>query len=299
MKDTPSIRQLRAFVAVYQSGKVATAAEQLALTQPAVSVLLRQLEDKLGVRLFDRTTRSMHRTEAAHEVMEVAQRVLSDLDGLGRNMRELAQVRRGRVAVAATSTIAQTLMPRAMRRFLADHPQVQVVLDDCAPQQFVPRILAEQVDLGVGTPEDPESAELDMRVLIRDHLNVVCTADHPLAARRSVSWGDLAGCRLITIKAGYGIRRSIDQAAAQAGAGLDVAHEVALLTTALALAAQGLGVSILPASLITHGHHPGLVARKLLRPVVTRDIGIVTRRGHGLSPAARAFVAALEREFAA
>jgi DNA-binding transcriptional LysR family regulator len=80
---TPSVRQLRAFRAVYQLRKVSAAAEQLSLTQSAVSVLIRQLEEGLDTRLFDRTTRSLSPTSAAQEAIVVAERILRDVESLG------------------------------------------------------------------------------------------------------------------------------------------------------------------------------------------------------------------------
>ena len=296
MKGVPSVRQLRAFVAVYQSGQLSSAAQMLSLTQPAVSVLLRELEQRLGVRLFDRTTRSLRRTEAAQEAIVVAERVLADLDGLGRSMSALAAGDRGRVRVAATSTIAQTLLPKAMLRFIEAHPDVKISIDDCAPGQFVEKIHGEQVDLGVGTL-DGKVQGLDERVFVRDHLSVIADRSVRFPHPTQISWKQLAAHSLITVKPGYGVRGSIDRAAADAGVSLQIAHEVTLLGTALAMAASGLGVSVLPASLLAHASYPHLVARRLTRPTVARNIAVVTKRGRMLSPASQAFADLLVREF--
>jgi LysR family carnitine catabolism transcriptional activator len=101
----------------------------------------------------------------------------------------------------------------------------------------------------------------------------------------------------VTVKPGYGIRRSIDQAAAAAGVELAIAYEVSLLGTALAMAASGLGVSVLPASILPHAGYPNLVARRLVRPVVARNIAVVHKQGRSLSPAAVAFADLMAGEF--
>lgn len=297
MRGVPSVRQLRAFVAVYHSGQLSSAAVALSLTQPAVSVLLRELEDRLGVRLFDRTTRSLQRTEAANEAIGHAERVLAELDALGTGMAELAAGRRGRVRIAATSTIAQTLMPKALRRYLDLHPGVKVAIEDCAPGQFVEKVLGEQVDFGVGTLQ-ARTPGLDQRVFLHDHLAVVADRDLRLPGTDRITWRQLADHPLITVKPGYGVRSSIDVAAASAGVRLDIAYEVTLLTTALAMAASGLGPALLPASILAHADHERLVARRLIRPTVARNISVVTRQGRSLSPAAQAFADLLVREFA-
>jgi len=295
---SPSVRQLRAFRAVYQLRKLSAAAEQLSLTQSAVSVLIRQLEDGLGTRLFDRTTRSLRPTAAATEALATVERILRDLDSLGTGLRELGTLRRGRVSLAITPTLAEILLPPVVQRFAAEHPGIHVVVDDCSPDQFVSRIVGEQVDFGVGTPERA-AADVDTRKLATDTLSLVCRPDHPLARRRALAWSDLQGHAIVTVRPGYGIRPMIDNAAAQAGVVLDVVNEVAFFSTALWMTQCGLGASIMPSAYARAAREPALVVRQLARPVVSRDIAIVTKRGRSLSPAAQALADVLQEEWAA
>ena len=126
---TPSLRQLRAFRAVYQLRKLSAAAEQLSITQSAVSVLIRQLEEGLGTRLFDRTTRSLRPTMAATEAIVVAERILRDVESLGAGLRDLSALRRGRVSLAVTPTLGEILLPAVVRRFARLHPEIRIVID--------------------------------------------------------------------------------------------------------------------------------------------------------------------------
>ncbi|MBU1358841.1 MAG: LysR family transcriptional regulator [Gammaproteobacteria bacterium] len=292
----PTIRQLRAFVAVHQLRKLSAAADKLFVTQSAVSMLIRQLEDGLGARLFDRTTRSLQPTPAAAEMLATAERILRDVDSLSGGFRDLAELRRGRVSLAITPTLASFLMPEAIGRFAREHPGVRVVVDDCAPDQFVSRILGEHVDFGIGTPERP-GAEVDTETLLRDQLSVVCLRDHPLAApaRKTVRWADLGGHPIITVRPGYGIRPLIDATAAQAGVALDVVNEVSFLSTALWMTASGMGASVMPSAFAKAAGNPALVIRVLGAPRVSRDISIVTKRGRSLSAASQGFIATLRR----
>jgi len=289
MRGLPSVRQLRAFVAVYHAGQVSAAAEQLALTQPAVTVLLRELEDRLGVKLFDRSTRTLRRTEAATEAIIHAERVLAELEALVGGMAELAGARRGRVRIAATSTVAQILLPPAMRDFLATRPGVKVQIEDVAPGEFVETLLAGRVDFGVGTLESAVPG-LREQVFLHDTLAAVGLPGPDFPAGRPLTWKQLAAWPVITVKAGYGVRRSIDAACESAGVALRVEHEVSLLTTAVALAASGLGIAVVPASLPARDPAAsGLVARRLTRPVVERRVAVIHKAERSLSPAAQAF----------
>lgn len=287
-----SLRQLRAFVEVYRWRKLSAAADRLYLTHSAVSVLVRQLEAATGTSLFDRTTRSLSPTEAAHEMLPVAERILRDVRSLETGFRGQAAPS-GRIGIAVTPTIALTLVPPVIRHFNDLHPGVRVQLVDCETEQFVPRILSEQVDFGIGSP-DQEVAALSQRTLIHDHLALVCLPSHPLARRRQVRWSDLAGHALITVKAGYGIRNAIDRTARAANVALDIQQEVSLLTTALAMSASGLGASIVPAELVAQCGFKELVARKIHAPVVTRNISVVAKRDRTLSVAAKTFIETMQ-----
>jgi DNA-binding transcriptional LysR family regulator len=294
-KFSPTIRQLRAFLAVHQLRKLSAAAEKLFVTQSAVSMLIRQLEEGLGTRLFDRTTRSLQPTAAAGEMLPVAERILRDVDSLSADFRELAQLQRGRICLAITPTLAAFLMPAAIRRFGEAHPGVRVVVDDCAPDQFVSRILGEHVDFGIGTPERP-GAEVETQTLMRDHLSLVCARGHALAAStKPVRWADLGGHPVITVRPGYGIRPLIDATAAQAGVALDVINEVSFLSTALWMTASGMGPSIMPSAFARAAGDAALVVRSLTAPRVSRDVFVVTKRGRSLSAASRSFIETLRR----
>lgn len=291
---SPTIRQLRAFLAVHQLRKLSAAAQRLFVTQSAVSMLIRQLEDGLGTRLFDRTTRSLKPTAAANEMLSTAERILRDVDSLSIGFRELATLERGRVSVAITPTLATFLLPDAIRSFTEEHPKVRVMVNDCAPDQFISRILGEHVDFGIGTPERP-GAEVEVQRLMRDHLALVCRNDHPLAKARVVRWTDLAGYPVITVRPGYGVRPLIDGTAADAGVALDVVNEVSFLSTAIWMTASGMGASIMPGAFARAANDPSLLIKVLSAPRVSRDISVVTKRGHSLSVAARAFIDALKR----
>jgi DNA-binding transcriptional LysR family regulator len=291
---SPTIRQLRAFFAVYQLKKLSAAAQRLFVTQSAVSMLIRQLEDGLDTRLFDRTTRSLKATAAAEQMMVTVERILRDVDSLSADFRELATLERGRVTLAITPTLSALLLPDAMRAFNEQHPGVRVLVNDCAPDQFISRILGEHVDFGIGTPERP-GAEVEVQRLMRDHLALVCREDHPLAKARVVRWTDLARHPVITVRPGYGVRPLIDGTAADAGVALDVVNEVSFLSTAIWMTAAGMGASIMPSAFARAEANPSLVIKILSSPRVERDISIVTKRGHSLSAAARAFIEALKR----
>ena len=292
---SPTIKQLRAFLAVYRLRKLGAAAVQLFVTQSAISVLIRQLEEGLQARLFDRTTRSLQPTQAAHDAAVVAERILRDVDSLGTAFGDLTVLRRGRVCFAITPTLAGMLLPEAIRRFAVLHPEVQLVVDDCAPEQFSARVLGDHVDFGIGTPERA-GGELELQTLMRDQLCLVCLPDHPLASIRNLRWVDLEGHRVIAGRPGYGVRQLVDVAAANAGVSLQVVNEISFLSTGLWMTASGMAPSIMPSAYATYSQYAytrELVVRPLGQPKVSRDIFVVTKKGRSLSSACESFLEVL------
>lgn len=289
LKDLPSIRQLRAFSVLYETGNVSAAAETLALTQPAMTVLLREFEEKLGVRLFERGPRGLQRTEAAAEAMIYVQRVLGDLNDLRSSMEAIASGTKGILRIAATSTIAQSSVPGLIHRFRQRHPLVQVTLDDCSPYEFTERIATERVHLGLGTLESTAPG-LSERVFKKDWLHAVGHDTFFSGERQTITWKQLALKPIIAVKPGYGVRRSIDHAAACADVQLNLVQEVSLMSTALAMAEQGLGIALVPGSLASCPNYAQLVSLKILRPSVPRNLSAVYCSHRPLTPPAQAFI---------
>jgi DNA-binding transcriptional LysR family regulator len=290
-----SIKQIRAFVAVYRLGRLAAAAQELSVTQSAISVAIRQIEEVLDVRLFDRTTRTLEPTSAAHEAINLAERILQDIERLGTEIRQLGERKRGRVIVAVTPAVAAALLPPTVRKFAQCYPSIRLVIVDCAPDQFLPRIVSEQVEFGIGSPE-PGSSEVELQTLLQDRLCLVCSKAHPLARRREVRWRDLQGTPIIAVRPGYGVRRLIDSVANKAGVSLTIAQEVGFISSALWMTASGLGVSIWPAALVRRLSDAQVVLRPLVAPVVERPIYVVLKRGRSLSPASQTFIDLLKTD---
>ncbi|GAA5233346.1 LysR family transcriptional regulator [Verticiella sediminum] len=282
----PTLRQLEAFCHVYRLGSLTQAAQAMHLTQSAMSVLVQQLEEALGMRLFDRTSRALRPTEAAHETYRGALRVLGDVDVLLSEARDLALGRRGVVHVGVATAVAATVLPDVMVRFAARHPGVRIEIHDHGPGELLEPVLAQRVAFCVGTP----AGHNDMLVfepLLRDRLSAICGPGHPLALAPTVRCADLAGHPVVTVRRGNGIRELVDGAMRSAGVALAPAWEVSYLATALAICARGLAVAVLPASLL-HAHAPGgLVSRPLADADVARELYLITRKDSDLSAAAR------------
>ncbi len=283
----PTLRQLEAFVQVYRLGSLTRAAQALHLTQSAMSVLVRQLEEGLGLSLFDRSSRRLQPTRAAHHMLPRVERILADTAALSGEARDLAELRRGDVHVGVATAVAATLLPVVIQRFRARYPGIRLHIHDAGPERLLAPVLAGEVAFSIGTPL-ARHPDLRFDTLLRDPLVLVCSATHVLASTHSVTWQTLAHHDIITVAAGNGIRTVIDQAFEAAGLPLSPAWEVSYLATALALTRAGLGVSVLPAHLINQQADATLTTRRLGPPHVYRDLFLIALRDRALDPAAAA-----------
>jgi len=292
----PTIKQLRAFALACRYGVLTRVADELCITQPAVSVLIRQMEEALGMRLFDRTSRSLRPTVAADEILPSVERMLRDLDSIKSSVRELAGRERGRLRFAATPSIACAIVPKLLAEYRQLYPNIEVSIDDSAPDQLTAPALTGDTEFSIGTVNDPPDS-LVLQCLARDPLCAICRRDSKLARKRRITWEDALAYPWITVGAKSGIRNLVDEALFTLGVRKTVQYEVAYMTTGLSMAQAGLGVAIFPGILLASFPHPDLVARKLEAPLVTRELSLVRRAEHSLSPAAESFIALWYQRF--
>lgn len=293
------LHQLRIFVAVARLGNFTRAAERLSLSQPSLSLHVRQLEQDLRVRLFDRSTRSVTLTRAGDDFLPIAERLLDDFQSAVAAVTDLAARRRGRVAVAVLPSVAAELLPRAIALLRARHPDVSVSLRDDVAEHIPARVRSGEVDFGLGAI-DSVDADISGSALISDELIAVLPPAHPLAnasktiSATKTSWRALARYPFVAMSRDSSVRRLTEQAFAHNGLVLEPAFEAKYMSTAIGLIANGLGVGALPSSALSMVDQAALSHAAIHGPVMKRRIGIMTRRGRSLSPAAQALIEALK-----
>jgi DNA-binding transcriptional LysR family regulator len=281
----PKIRQLRAFALAYRLGSLTLAADAMHLTPSAVSQLTQQLEQALSVRLFDRTTRALRPTEAAHEAIALAEKVLADIESLKSRLLGVAERQRGTIRLACTPSFASMVMPSVIKAFVALHPGVRAVMRDAAPDRVMEMVMSDAVEFGI-LMRTEERHDAEFTLIRSDSISVVCRPDSVLAERQTVSWSDLADERIIAIDGGSGLPALIEQTLAAQGKPFEPAYDFAYLQTAVAMAAEGLGVLLLPSYLVkSFPEGQRLVALQLVDPVVPRHLYLLTKKGCELSPA--------------
>jgi|SRR5256886_423533 len=278
--------QLRYFVAVAEERHFTKAARGLHVAQPSVSRAIRVLEEELGTSLFHRMKGNVALTPAGETLLPWARRVLADVDGATGEVRELADLRRGRLAVGATPSLTITLLPPALAKFHSAYPGIDLVLQEAGSRDLVREL--EQGVLDVALVILPVSHEtLETSPLLREELVVAVAPDHALASRRTIPIADLKGVPLVMFRDGYDLRAATVAACRRAGFEPLFALEGGEMDGVLRLAAAGLGVAVVP-SLVIDPAGP-LKAVRLAEPL-TRTIGFANRKDRHLSRAGREFV---------
>lgn len=290
-----STRQIDAFLALAAQRNFTRAAVQCHLSQPAFSALVRTLEDDLGLRLFDRSTRHVELTAEGENFLESARRIRAEVDAALAGMRDAATLQRGRVAVALLPSLAAGWLPDVLARFSAAHPGIELDIADVLSEPCIERVAAGKADFALAAIR-ADTPELRAEPFCTDGFHLVCRDDHPLARRAvgkskkaTLSAGDLAAWPFVHLARTSSVRQYLE--AAFHPQVMRTLVEVEQLATVMGMVRAGLGISVVPTLTLFHFAQPGLVTRPLNLPGLTRQIYLVRRRDRGLSPAAQALYA--------
>jgi DNA-binding transcriptional LysR family regulator len=286
------LRQLRAFLAVARRGSFTRAAEDVALSQSAVSLSVRQLENELGLKLLDRTTRQVQLTAVGSTLVATGSRLIDELDATLRELRDIGEQHRGRVVMACVPAVARSLMPKCVVYCATKWPSISLSIDDSAASEVIRKVARGEVEFGIASGEIA-SADLLVQPLMDDPFRLVCRRDDPLAAKHSVRWTQLTGRRLVMLDNTSGSRQVIEAALSSTGTQVEVFLELAQPSSVLGMVETGVGIAIVPQLAAPRSDDAVLATLRLVRPVVNRTILLLRRRDRSLSPAASAVWAAL------
>lgn len=288
---------LRAFLAVLDFGTFHKAAEQLNLSQPALSRRIQTMESKLGTALLERSTRHVSPTEAGRKLEPMARRLVVELETSLLSINGSDERQSGRVTIGAIPTAVVCLLPAIMSQFHDRFPLMGLTVLDRTPQEALELVIGGEVEFGINMILS-EHAAVTFTPLVEDPYIVACSRGSALARKQNLKWRDLVGHRMIRVgRPKSGNRAFLDRVLAQADLDLDWFYEVNNLETALHLVEEGLGPAILPQMATQAGKHPSLAIKKVNAPEVFRRVGIVERRKGRLSPPAQYLKEMLLQEY--
>ncbi len=282
------LRQLRYFQAVAEELSFTRAAKRLRVAQPALSRVVRELEDELGAVLLERTRRAVRLTEAGSVLLHEAGAVLLRYDEALRRVRRTVRGEEGEVRVGYIGAPTAAFLGRLLAEYRRQYPRVTVHLEERTPERVCEMVAAGRLSLGLTRPVAAHEA-LGLRTLLlrRERLSAVLPADHALAARRRLRWADLDGQPLVVLsrREGGSLHDEIMAACREARVTPLVAHTPSVVSTVLSYVEAGAGLGVIAESVAALGAGAPLVFRPL-HPLRHVDLSLVWPAAGGTPPAA-------------
>ena len=287
-------RQMLVFLEICRLQSFAKAAERIPMSPSGVSMLIRDLEEQVGARLFDRTTRSVTLTDAGRRMLPAAERIVSELRTLRAVIDGSEEAVRSRLDVAATPMVSATLLPAVVRSFAGTNPQVRVYLADVDVKSVRNRVMHDEADIGLGFFIKP-AVGLVREPLCKFRLMRIGPPGAKAGAGPSQPWSSLNRVPLVSLPTDNPIQALIEKHLLRAAPDQMERPRMNFIATLIGMVQAGHGHAVVPSFAMNECLRHGLSVSMLVEPAVHLDLYLVTRRGAPSKPAARAFAAALKR----
>lgn len=283
-----TLRQLNAFIAVARHKSFTKAADELYLTQSSLSGLIKEMENQLGIVLFDRTTRQIHLSDAGERLMPYALKVLDDMRLFNGEIYDIKDYHQGKVRIAASQQLAATIMPKLIQEFKQTHPDIQVSLIDCGIGEVMEKVQILDADIGIG-PEYPFSNNIVASELFSSPFYLVVKLGHALAGLKEVAWQDIPKGEIITLQSAFAeqIRNTLPTELSKRLFRAD--YEVNFLSTALGVTQMGLGITLALTYAKTWVKQHNLVMIPITTPMIERKFLLYAHKHRSPTPAVLVF----------
>ncbi|MCQ4276469.1 LysR family transcriptional regulator [Pseudomonas stutzeri] len=285
-----TLRQLQVFGAVCESRSYSRAAEEMALTQPAVSLQIRQLEELVGQPLFEYVGKKLYLTEAAEALKRASSDIFARLDSLDMQLTDLQGSLQGQLNLAVESS-AKYFVPHLFAAFRRQHPDVSLQLSVVNRAQVIKRLSDNRDDLVIMSLM-PSEVALEFLPFLNNPIVAVAPPEHPLCQASRLSLQDLAAYPLLVREPGSGTRKACEEYFQQKRAHFAQTVQIASLDALREAVIAGLGVALLPRHAVTLELAHGLLRELPVDELpLYRSWCVAHARGKRLSPVAQAFFA--------
>ncbi|NQZ33276.1 MAG: LysR family transcriptional regulator [Oceanospirillaceae bacterium] len=284
-----TVKQLRAFVAVAKTRSFTEACEQVHLSQPALSIAIKNLEDSLGGKLLMRTTRALRLTPEGEVFFKTAMRLLTDWDDAFEEVQSRFSLYRGKISISCMPSFAGNQLPAILLKFRRKHPDINVAIQDVIAEEVVELVRTGRVEIGISF--DPGDAEdLLFEPLFEDNFIAAFAPDHVLADKTEITWEEAIQNELIALQRPSSMRMQIERELEKLDLNLNVSYEAHQLATVGRMAATGMGIGLVPTLCERQMKELGAICIPIINPIISRKVGIITRKRSALSAAAQGIV---------
>ncbi|MGB7200791.1 MAG: LysR family transcriptional regulator [Pyrinomonadaceae bacterium] len=292
------IRQLKAFLAIAEAKTFTAGARRVNVTQAAISMQIKQLEDEVGLQLFTRTPRRVIMTEAGEYLLDRARKILREHDNALAEIAELAGAEHGRLRIgSASAEFATQQLPHILQSIREKYPNAELAVTAGTSQKLVEKIMHGEIDIAfVSLPVENSSITTDL--LFSDEIVAIAHPSHPSANERYISAAALAGEKLILGERGGNTRRMIDDFFNAANVRPNIAMELSRQEAINQMVENNLGVGTAGAKTIANEIREGrLVSWMIEGAEINWELGLARLRGGYFSPIEKEFVALCKENF--
>lgn len=239
------LRHLQTFKAIAEEGSFVQAADRLQYAQSTITLQIQQLEEELGVQLFDRQRRKIQLTRAGHALLKHAVQVLNQMEQMQQDLQDLAQGESGHLRVGLIEPIASTYLARVLHVFCARYPRIRLTIEVVSTITTHDKVAAGELDLGISTPP-PGNAGLSFEPLLTERMVLLIPQQHPLEQQENIYLRDLQHERILLTNPPCAYRTAIEQAFMAQGIGISSSIEIGSLPAIKQVVQGGLGIALLP-----------------------------------------------------
>ncbi len=292
------IRQLKAFLAIAEAKTFTAGARRVNVTQAAISMQIRQLEDEVGLQLFTRTPRRVILTEAGEYLLERARKILREHDSALAEIAEIAGAEYGRLRIgAASGTFAMHQLPGIMQLLKEKFPNAELSVSSGTSQRLVDKIMHGEIDSAfISLPVD--NTNITTESLFSDEIVAIGHPKHPLAKEKYISAATLAGERLILGEQGGNTRRMIDEFFAAANVKPNITMELSRQEAITQMVANSMGVGMAGAKSVSRDIRDGKLTSWFIEGAEIKwELGLARLRGGHFSPIGKEFASLCKDSF--
>lgn len=283
---TVNLKLLHTFILVAEHRSFKFAAEETLRSQSAVSNQIKQLEDQLGVALFHRTTRQVKLTKEGEMLVVSAKHAMLEVQACLRTIHETADMRKGRIALSCSPTIAATRLGRILAVFEKDYPTIEIVVQELNPNELLASVRNEDVDFAIG-PVVPDP-EFEFEKLFEDELfALVPPAFSNGLTGEQITLKELAARPLLVLNTASALRALLEGALKEHGLPLHTKHQFSQAQTLISMVEAGLGVAVLTGVSIPKAKSAAYDVRRIVEPTLARDVALIKLKGRAFPPAAQ------------
>ena len=283
-----TLKQLKAFLTLVKTLNYAHASQELHISQSALSIAIKSLEEELGGKLFHRSTRKVDVTYEGKSLIPHAKTLLAHWEDMERSVKQRFLLNQGTLNVASMPFITNTILPKVIKRFSNQHPQIKFSINDIVNEDIIEMVQDGIFELGIVFEPIPRD-HLRFERLYQEEFVAVVPKSHHLAAQRRVTWSELCQSPFVTLQAPSAIRLLIDEYCQQRDLRLDIKVECHQITSISSLVASGIGVSAIPKRCVEHIDTLHNVLLEIQGDSIYKNVGIIYKN-HEISTITSRFI---------